>query len=179
MNWVIIGSDNGWSPVFVPNHYLNKCRLFPSTHIVNMSLLNGMFLSEFKIARVTPLFLNLENTINFPTTGLVSKILGRLMFSRLLSFINKHNILSAYQFGFRMHHSPNLALIILVDGISRALEEGDFVFGLFLDFPKAFDTVKHSILYEKLEFYGVRGLALQWFQNYLSDRVHYVEYNNA
>ena len=85
----------------------------------------------------------------------------------------------AYQFGFRMHHSPNLALIILVDRISRALEDGDFVLGLFLDFSKAFDTVNHSILYEKLEFYGVRGLALQWFQSYLSDRAQFVEYNNA
>ena len=144
-----------------------------------MSLLNGMFPLEFKIARVIPLFLNLENTINFPTTGFVSKILERLMFSRLLSFINKHNILSAYQFGFRMHHSPYLALIIIVDGISRALEEGDFVLGHFLDFSKAFDTVKHYILYEKLELYVVRGLALQWFQSYLFDSVHYVEYNNA
>ena len=101
------------------------------------------------------------------------------MYSRLLSFINKHNILYAYQFGFRMHHSPNLALIILVDRISRALEDGDFVLGLFLEFSKAFDTVNHSILYDKLEFYCVRGLALQWFQSYLSDRAQYVEYNNA
>ena len=78
-----------------------------------------------------------------------------------------------------MQHSPNLALIVLVDRISKALENGDFVLGLFLDFSKACDTVNHSILYEKLEFYGVRGLALQWFQSYLSDRTQYVEYNNV
>ena len=101
------------------------------------------------------------------------------MYSRLLSFINKHNILYAYQFGFRNHHSPNLALFILVDRISKALENGDFVLGLFLDFSKAFDTVNHSILFEKMEFYGIRGLSLQWFQSYLSDREQYVEYNNT
>ena len=101
------------------------------------------------------------------------------MYSRLLSFINKHNILYAYQFGFRMQHSPNLALIVLVDRISKAVENGDCVLGLFLDFPKAFGTVNHYIMYEKLEFYGVRGLALQWFQSYLSDRTQYVEYSNV
>ena len=100
------------------------------------------------------------------------------MYSRLLSFINKHTILYAYQFGFRMQHSPNLALIVLVDRISKALENWEFVLGLFLDFSEAFDTVNHSILYEKLEFYGVWGLALQWFQSYLSDRTQHVEYYN-
>ena len=110
---------------------------------------------------------------------LFSKILERLMYSRLLSFKNKHNILYAYQFGFRMHHSPNLALIILVDRISRALEYGDFVLGPFFDFSKAFDTVNHSILYEKLKSYGVRWLALQLFQSYLSDRAQYVVYKQC
>ena len=149
-----------------------------------MSLLNGVFPSELKIARVIPLFKSGESNkfSNYRPVSvlpLFSKILERLMYSRLLSFINKHNILYAYQFGFRMQHSPNLALIVLVDRISKALENGDFVLGLFLDFSKAFDTVNHSILYEKLEFYGVRGLALQWFQSYLSDRKQYVEYNNV
>ena len=75
------------------------------------------------------------------------------MYSRLLSFMNKHTILYAYQFGFRMHHPPNLALVILVDRISKALENWNLVSGLFLDFSKAFDTVNHSILFEKNGFF--------------------------
>ena len=158
--------------------------IVPLTHIMNMSLLNGVFPSESKIARVIPLFKSGESNkfSNYRPVSvlpLFSKILERLMYSRLLSFMNKHNILYAYQFGFRMQHSPNLALIVLVDRISKALENGDFALGLLLDFSKAFDTVNHSILYKKLEFYGVRGLALQWFQSYLSDRTQYVEYNNV
>ena len=156
----------------------------PLTHIMNISLLNGVFPSELKIACVIPLFKsgepsNFSNYRPVSVLPLFKKILERLMYSRLLSFINKHSILYAFQFGFRMLHSPNLALIILVDRISKALENGDFVLGIFLDFSKAFDTVNHSILYKKLEFYGVRGLALKWFQSYLSEREQYVEYNNV
>ena len=72
-----------------------------------------------------------------------------------------------------------LALILLVDKISRALEEGEFVLGLFLDFSKAFDTVNHEILFTKLEFYGVRDVPLNLFRSYLSGRKQYVEYNGA
>ena len=161
-----------------------SCFLTPLTHVVNISLLNGVFPSELKIARVIPLFKsgeprNFSNYRPVSVLPLFSKILERLMYTRLLSFITKNNILYVFQFGFRKFHSPNLALIILVDRISKALENGDFVRGLFLDFSKAFDTVNHSILYKKLEFYGVRGLALKWFQSYLSEREQYVEYNNV
>ena len=83
-----------------------------------------------------------------------------------------------YQFGFRKGYSTNFAMIILIDKISQALDEGSYVLGIFIDLSKAFDTVNHSILCEKLEFYGIRGIALDLIRNYLSDRSHYVEYNN-
>ena len=177
-------SSAGWDAIFSWVIKTTHSSFIVSlTHIMNMSLLKGVFPSELKIARVIPLFKSGESNkfSNYRPVSvlpLFSKILERLMYSRLLSFINKHNILYAYQFGFRIHHSPNLALVILVDRILKALEKGDFVLGLFLDFFKAFDTVNHSILFEKMEFYGIRGLPLQWFQSYLSDREQYVEYNN-
>ena len=73
-------------------------------------------------------------------------------------------------------HSPNLAMIYLVDKISNALQNGEYVLGLYLDFSKAFDTVNHKILLEKLEFYGTRGVALMWLADNLSDRKQFVEY---
>ena len=99
------------------------------------------------------------------------------MYKRLLNFINRYNLLYDNQFGFRSKRSPNLALILLVDKISTALENGEYVLGLFLDFSKAFDTVNHEILFVKLEHYGIRGTALDLFKHYLKDRSQYVVYN--
>ena len=67
--------------------------------------------------------------------------------------------------------------MFLTDKILNALENGEFVLGLFLDFSKAFDTVNHGILFQKLEYYGVRGVALDWFISYLHRREQFVEYN--
>ena len=100
------------------------------------------------------------------------------MYNGLLSFVNKHSLLYKYQFGFRKGYSANFAMITLIDKISQALDEGKYVLGIFFDLSKAFDTVNHSILCKKLEFCGIRGIALDWIRNYLSDRSQYVEYNN-
>ena len=82
-----------------------------------------------------------------------------------------------YQFGFRKLYSTHMALITLIDKLSNALDEGSKVVGIFLDFSKAFDTIDHDILLLKLEHYGVRGLALDWFKNYLNSICQYVMYN--
>ena len=101
------------------------------------------------------------------------------MYNSILNYLNNDNLLYEYQFGFRGKHSPNLAMIYLVDKISNALQNGKYVLGLYLYFSKAFATVNHKILLEKLEFNGIRGVALKWLADYLSDRKQFVEYNNV
>ena len=136
------------------------------------------------IAKVIPLFKSGDTSLvsNYRPISILplfSKIIERLMYNRLISFINKFKLLYIFQFGFRLDHSPDQALIYLVDKISNALENGEYVIGLFLDFSKAFDTVNHDILLSKMECYGIRGIALNWFKSYLSCRQQYVKYNDV
>ena len=70
-----------------------------------------------------------------------------------------------------------MALIILLENLTKALESGESAMGIFLDFQKAFDTVNHSILLDKLYIYGIRGPALSWIPSYLSNGCQYVVYN--
>ena len=97
-----------------------------------------------------------------------SKIIERLMYTRLLDFINKHNILNKLQFGFRNNHSTFMALVVFIENLVNALDSGKCAVGIFLDFQKAFDTVDHGILLDKLYSYGIRGTAHEWFVSDLS-----------
>ena len=107
-----------------------------------------------------------------------SKILEKMMYKRLLNYLNKIYLLSEHQFGLRRNHSKNFAIIDLINKITTAIGNKEFAIGVFLDLSKAFDTVDHSLLLQKLEFYGIRGIALEWFKNYISKRYHCVRYNN-
>ena len=71
-----------------------------------------------------------------------------------------------------------MALNTIIDKITESLERGDYALGIFLDFSKAFATVDHSILLNKLHNYWIRGIALDWFDNYLKNREQFVTYNS-
>ena len=101
------------------------------------------------------------------------------MYSRLLAFLETFKTLYQHQYGFRRKHSTYMALMVLIDKITKALENGEFIIGVFLDFSKAFDSVNHEILLDKLSHYGIRGPALKWIGSYLGGRSQYVTYNGA
>ena len=92
----------------------------------------------------------------------------------LIKFLQKNNILNENQFGFRSNHSTTQAISLVADKIQRAIEDKKISCGIFLDLSKAFDTVDHCILLKKLEYYGIRGMANDWFQSYLSNRKQFV-----
>ena len=177
-------SSPGWddiSPKIVKATY-DKF-IIPLTRVLNLSILNGVCPNEVKIAKVIPLYKNGDSMLinNYRPVSILpffSKILEKLMYNRLISFINTHKLLSKYQFGFRKGHSTSYALVTLVDKIATALDQGDSVLGIFLDLSKAFDTVNHDILLMKLNNYGFRGICLDWLASYLRNRKQFVTYDN-
>jgi hypothetical protein len=97
----------------------------------------------------------------------------------LFSHLQKHNILYCNQFGFRRNHNSTLALIEAVDNIYQYLDNKEITVGLYLDLQKAFDTVNHQILLHKMYNYGIRGIVLDWYRNYLTNRKQYTVVNNT
>ena len=101
------------------------------------------------------------------------------MYSRLSKFLDKSDCLYKKQFGFRNSHSTSHALISITEEIRKALDNNEFSCGVFLDFQKAFDTVNHKILIDKLHHYGVRGVTLSWFELYLTNRIQQTIVNDT
>ena len=162
---------------------IKDCIKIPLTHISNLSFVNGIFPSGLKRANVVPLFKSGEDFVftNYRPVSILSvfsKLIERLLYKRLFDFINTNRLLYKYQFGFQEGKSTCMALITLIDKISAALDNGEIVVGLFLDFSKAFDTVDHKILLNKLFHYGIQDIPLKWFKSYLSQRYQNVTYNN-
>ena len=99
------------------------------------------------------------------------------MYNRIHNVFSNNNFICSLQFGFRQKYSTVHALISLTENIRKNLDEGNIGCGIFVDLQKAFDTVEHDILLSKLEHYGIRGLANEWFKSYLSNRKQYVSIN--
>ena len=96
------------------------------------------------------------------------------MFTRMYKFVDDFKCIYALQFGFRANHSTNHALIDITENVKSALDNKMHACGIFVDLQKAFDTVNHKILLDKLSHYGIRGIANDWFSSYLSNRTQYV-----
>jgi retron-type reverse transcriptase len=94
-----------------------------------------------------------------------------------MKFIEKNKLLSTNQYGFRKGRSTEHAIIELVDKITKAIDQRKYTIRIFLDLSKAFDTINHKILIKKLEYYGIRGISKDSFENYLKNRKKIVKFN--
>lgn len=152
------------------------------TNILNLSMVNGFYPDQLKIARVTPIFKSGSNSLfnNYRPISVLSsinKIFEKILFQRLNHFLISTKFFCTQQYGFRQKSSTTNAVIDLVNKIQRHLNDKEDVLGLFLDLSKAFDTVDHNILLAKLERAGVRGIPLDLFKSYLSNRSQFVSFD--
>ena len=145
------------------------------SRIVNKSFGSGIFPNIFKQAIIVPIHKKgvHSDVGNYRPVSLLSffsKILEKCIAVRLVSFLDNFSILNPDQFGFRRGLSTTDALLDYMEFLYKNIDEKKHVISVFVDFSKAFDTVKHDILLSKLEMYGIRGVANDWFRSYLTGR---------
>ena len=126
--------------------------------------MNGRVPDSLKIAKVIPIHkkgkMNLF-CIYTPVSVMPasSTVYERLLYNTILEFVGKHEILSNHQFRFRNKYSTSHAINSLVNQFHDSVEKNEFMIGLFIDLSRAFDTISHTILIDKLYTYGTRGIA--------------------
>ena len=154
----------------------------PLSDVYNSSFNEGVFPECNKIAKEMPNHKSgstkdVNNYRPISLLSIYSKMIEKLMASRLNTFLDLHSIIYPNQFGFRAGSSTTHALISIT--IKKTIEEKKYGCGIFIDLRQAFDTVNHDILLQKLEHYGVRNKVFSWFKSYSSGRKQYVLLNGV
>jgi hypothetical protein len=140
---------------------------------------NGVFPDDLKTGRISPIYKKdneelLENYRPVSTLAVFGKIFEKIIYNRLYSFFQSQKMIYENQYGFRKNHSTSHALNSSVNYIESCLSKKLHVLGIFIDLSKAFDTISHEKLLNKLDNYGIRGNANRLIASYLSNRYQYV-----
>ena len=153
----------------------------PITDLVNLSISFTLFPDDCKIAKLKPLYkkeakTKPKNYRPISLLPLLSKIIERILHNQTQEFLDKNNILYKYQSGFQKHHSTDTCLSYLTDKVKIGFEEGLLTGMVLIDLQKAFDTIDHSILLEKMSCLGFAGKTIAWFTSYLTNRSFIVNF---
>ena len=152
--------------------------------MINISLRQGIFPKELKVAKVIPVYKSEDSHIfgNYRPISLLpvfSKVFEKCVAKQLTDYLNFNDLFYELQFGFRKGHSTIHPLVKFLNYVSEAHNNHEHALAIFIDLKKAFDTVNHQILLDKLKYYGIRGIANTWFRNYLLNRQQFVEINGT
>ena len=165
-------------------------KLHPESSIVGLqkvakcSLLSGRFPSEWKKSKVTAIHKkgcksDCSNYRPISLLSIPSKVVEHLVCSQLNTHLREHNLQTEHQWGFRPRRSTEDVLLHMSEKWRRAVDTGQVVGVLFIDFRKAFDTVSHPILIKKLSACGISGNFLEYLENYLTYRKQYTVVNGT
>ena len=152
----------------------------PLSLIFNQCFVSGTFPDKLKLACVTPIHeanskLALTNYRPISVLPIISKLLEPPIYKKLSNFLDKNKIICDQQFGFQKKKSTSTTVLDIYSKLIDSIEQKKFSCLVFLDFAKAFDIVNHDILLNKLEYYGIRWVALDRFESYLQNRVQMVK----
>ena len=150
------------------------------TLLTNQVLTTGVFPNKLKIAKVIPIYKKGEPTIfyNFRPTSLlpaISKVLEKIIFYQLSTYLKDFKLFFDHQYGFRPKHSTECIALELIDRIITQMDQDEIPINIYLELSKAFDTIDHLILIDKLKYYGINGTNLNLFSSYLNNRKQYTE----
>lgn len=150
------------------------------THLINSSFISGYFPIELKISKIIPIHKknDLTDIANYRPISLlpsISKIYEKIVYNQLVTYLENHELIDKIQHGFCEGKSVITATVSFIESIIESVDKGDLTIGIFMDLSKAFDSVSHPALVEKLNMLGVQKQSLDWFKSYLSDRQQFVE----
>ena len=182
-----INPDKSMEPEGTPRKYLKLSAQIISpilAKLYNNCIQSGTYPRALKVGQVVPIHKSgTKNACsNYRPISLLSpltKLFGKCLHERLYTYLEKFKLLTPNQFGFKQNSSTSLAARELNDNIVENLNEQKTACAIFLDLKEVFDTVNYQILLQKLEKYGIRGLPLQLFKSYLSNRFQYTVVNNT
>ena len=153
--------------------------------IFNFCLELGVFPDDLKIAEVIPVFKKGDpaKATNHQPISILSQcsiIFEKLLFIRIINYLEKCDLLSKDQYGFRKNSSSIHAMTNIHNGLMTNIDKGLYNCCFFLDLSEASDTVDHQILLRKLEYnFGIRGCALEVMKSYLNNRYQYSKINKS
>jgi hypothetical protein len=144
--------------------------------------LSGIFPEQLKIAKIVPVHKkgntrDINNYRPIASLSVFSKLLEKLVYNRIIAFIERDGIITDAQHGFRANRSTVTALQDFVNDVQTAIDNKMNPVGLFMDLSKAYDVLDHKLLLNKLNEYGIRGIANPWVESYLSNRKQYNMWN--
>lgn len=156
----------------------------PLAYLINFTINSGICPKAFKIGIIKPIFKNgdkheIKNYRPITLISSITKVFEKIMKERIENYLKKLNFISNKQFGFQKNKSTQDAICYLTNNIYQSMDNKMPCIGIFIDLAKAFDTVSHKILLEKLNKIGFRGKVLKLFKTYLEDRPQQVKIQNT